>query len=87
MTSQDKLLAACLFIALLFCAVLYRLDGMHNESMAKIAAQRQTQEWELKVRLEEAKANQARYRALEVGYLCQFVDKTGEVYFDVECEK
>lgn len=41
----------------------------------------------LQVELEQAKADQAHYRALEVGYLCQFVDKTGEVYFDVECEK
>lgn len=86
MSSQDKLAAAIVAVAVSFIVVLYVADKWHNQRMAEIAADRHAKEWQLKVELEQAKAEQMRYRALEIGYLCQFVDKTGEVYLSEGCK-
>ena len=42
--------------------------------------------WRIKLALEQDKAEQARYRAMEVGYPCEFSTRSGEVYLNKNCE-
>lgn len=87
MSSTDKAISCAVIAALTFFAGISALEVWHDQRMAQIAADRHAKEWQLKVELEQAKADQMRYRALELGYLCQFVDKTGEVYLSEGCDK
>lgn len=86
MNSSDKLTAIVL-VAFVFGGVLFTyLNDLHDQKMAEIKANRHSHEWELKVQYEQALAEKARFRAAEVGYLCQFIDKNGEVYYHPECK-
>lgn len=85
MTSADKLIGWITTIAAIIFLSLYRLDDIHSETMQRIANASNQRALSLQVELEKAKSEQMQYRALEVGYLCEFTDKTGEVYFNGEC--
>lgn len=86
MSSTDKALVYAVIVTLTFFAGMSALEMYYEQRMGQIAADSHAKEWQLKVELEQAKAEQMRYRALELGYLCQFVDKTGEVYLSEGCE-
>lgn len=87
MNSGDKSICMVCLCSVLLMLGLYCADKWHNQTMQRIENAKNQRAMSLKVELEQAKANQARYRALEVGYLCQFIDKTGAVYFNAECEE
>lgn len=86
MRSGDKSVCIICLCVVVFLLGIYFAGHWHNQRMAGIAAERHVNEWQLKVELEQAKAEQMRYRALEFGYLCQFVDRTGEVYLSEDCK-
>lgn len=85
MTSGDKLLGWLVTVAAIIFLGVLRLNHMHSENTQRIAAAANQRAFTLQLELEQAKAQQMQYRALEVGYLCTFTDKTGEVYFNGEC--
>lgn len=86
MDSQDKLVAISISIALLFMIGFYVADNAHEQTMKRIENARNQREMSLIVELEKAKAEQAKYRALEIGYLCAFKDEYGDVYESEECK-
>lgn len=51
----------------------------------QLQTERHLKEWELKTRIEEAKAEQAKLRVKELEMLCNMVTPSGEVYLDKEC--
>lgn len=87
MNSSDKLVACVLFMALGFSLVFKLALDAHDEHMLKIKQENHNKQWELKAQIEQAKADQAFYRAVEIGYMCSFIDKEGYVYTSTDCEK
>ena len=85
MDSEDKSLVIGLIAALAFVVGSLAANQYHERVMQQISAERHAKEWQLKLELEQAKADQARYRALEVGYLCEFIDGSGERYVREGC--
>lgn len=85
MTSTDKTIVSIVAVGVLFFLGLYAADKWHTQAMKRIENAKNVRAFTLQVEYEKAKAEQARYRAIELGYLCQFVDKTGEVYFSDRC--
>lgn len=85
MNSTDRLIFWLSCTMLTFClAIPVTIDYgdslvIKQKSLASIEMQK------LKVRLVEAKAKQAEYRAMELGILCEMVTKTGQVYLSKEC--
>jgi predicted GNAT superfamily acetyltransferase len=84
---MDKPLTSALIITIATLFAFNWLWNHHDESMSRIASERHLREWELKLDIDQAKAEQARYRALELNLICQFVDNTGFVYTSKECEE
>lgn len=86
MQSTDRLVAWVLVISAVSALTAYHLLNLHHETMQRIDAAARTRLLSLQVEYEQAKAEQARYRALEVGYLCAMTDGYGETYFSEDCE-
>lgn len=86
MNSTDRLTAWCLAMAIAAVLVFIRLDNIHDETMQQIKHERSDMELDFKLGMEQAKAEQMKYRALEIGYMCAFSDKDGNVYYSGECE-
>ena len=85
MSSTDKSICFVCLCGVLLTLGLYVSDQWHEQNMQRIDNAKNQRAMSLQVELEQAKAEQMRYRALELGYLCQFVDKTGEVYLSEGC--
>ena len=58
----------------------FKLETIKAEKRAAIEA------WRIKLNIEQAKADQAYYRAMEVGFLCEFSARSGEIYLNKNCE-
>lgn len=85
MTNQEKLLAASLAIVLLFCGSIYALNLHDKQVMQQFKNSRYIASWELKTRIEEAKAEQAKYRTIELGFACELIGADGNVYGKEGC--
>jgi uncharacterized membrane protein YsdA (DUF1294 family) len=76
---------------LIIVAVVFGVTGMiqldkYNEHQTyQLQTERHLKEWELKTRIEKAKAEQAKLRVKELEMLCSMVTPSGEVYLDKEC--
>ena len=86
MNSDDKVIITSAICAVVMIVGIYATDKWHEQTMKRIENAKNVRAASLQVELEQAKAEQARYRALEIGYLCQFIDKTGEVYLSDGCK-
>lgn len=85
MTSQEKTLAVCLTIILAFILAFWALKQNSQERIMQNIQEQKLINWKLKARIEEAKAEQAKYRAIELGFACELVDADGNVYGNGEC--
>lgn len=83
--SIDKAIVMVVAIGLFsFLSGIYLSDYSSNE-IYQLQTERHLKEWELKTRIEEAKAEQAKLRVKELDMLCSMVTPSGEVYLDREC--
>lgn len=57
-----------------------KMDHNFKENMKRIEDNTKISFYELKVREAEALAEQQKYRAMELGIICEFVDKEGIRY-------
>ena len=85
MTNQEKLLAAALAIVLLFCGSIYALNLHDKQVMQQLKDERYIASWELKTRIEEAKSEKMKWRAIELGLACELIDADGNVYGKEGC--
>jgi hypothetical protein len=81
----DNAIVLVIAIALFsFIASIY-LNDYSSKQMYQLQNERHLKEWELKTRIEEAKAEQAKLRVKELEMLCSMVTPSGEIYLDKEC--
>ena len=86
MTSTDKAIVSIVVLAATLLLGLYAVDKWHAQAMERIENAKNVRAFALQVEYEKAKADQARYRAIELGYLCAFTDEYGVVYESDNCK-
>lgn len=86
MTSTDKTIVSIVAVGVLFFLGLYAADKWHTQAMERIENAKNVRAFTLQVEYEKAKAEQARYRAIELGHLCAFTDEYGVVYESENCK-
>lgn len=86
MNSSDKAIVSVVVLAAALLLGLYAVDKWHTQSMERIENAKNVRAFTLQVEYEKAKAEQARYRALELGHLCAFTDEYGVVYESDNCK-
>ena len=87
MTSTDKAIVSVVVLAAVLLLGLYAVDKWHTQAMERIENAKNVRAFTLQVEYEKAKAEQARYRAIELGHLCAFTDEYGVVYESDNCKK
>lgn len=87
MNSTDKTIVSVVVLAAVLLLGLYAADKWHTQAMEQIENAKNVRAFTLQVGYEKAKAEQARYRAIELGHLCAFTDEYGVVYESDNCKK
>lgn len=75
-----SLAALTLALLAMLAAEHFKLETIKAEKHAAMET------WRIRLNIEQAKADQAYYRAMEIGYLCEFSTRSGEVYLNKDCE-